>query len=381
VYVKTLRLEHFRCYEQLSLELGPGLHIMVGPNASGKTTVLEAIGVLALTKSHRCSQDRELVRFKAEWTRAAAEFGRADGRGIGLRVTVRESVRADSGSSRKTFEVNGVPRRRVTEVVGQVPVVMFGPEDLGLVKGPPSGRRRFLNEAISQVRPGYLADLMRYRRGLRQRNECLKRVRKEGSCRELVDAWDGALVESGAAVAGAREEFVRAMAPHSDRAHHRLSNGRERLVIAYKGDLAGMADMAIRRDRLRELLRSGIERDIALGRTAMGPHRDELDILVAERSLRTYGSQGQQRTAALSLVLAQAAVMSQWRDEPPIILLDDCLSELDADRARAMLELSRNAEQMIVTTAAWEPVLDEFAVGARVYDVGDGTVVPRETDS
>jgi len=377
VHIHALKLEHFRCYARLDLDLGPGLHILVGPNAGGKTSVLEAVGLLALTKSHRTSQDKELVQWGQEWARIDGAFTSGAGRPLSLRATIRSSARGEPNAPRKTMELNRVPRARAADIVGQVPIVVFGPEDLGLVKGPPSGRRRFLNEAIAQIKPGYLADLMRYRRALRQRNECLKTIRRDPSARELLDAWDVPLVEGGAAIATGRAQFVASLEAEAERSHHRLSNGRERLQIKYTGDLAECSDLATRRDRFREALRTSVDRDLTLGRTAIGPHRDELDILVGGKSLRTYGSQGQQRTAALSLTLAEAAVIYQWREEAPIVLLDDCLSELDSHRAKEMLGLSHTAEQMLVTTASWDPLLDQFAADARVYDVGDGLVQRR----
>lgn len=380
MYLQQLVLENFRCYERLEVELGPGLHILVGANACGKTSVLEAINLLAVTKSHRTACDRELIGWGEGWARVT---GRLRTRGeihTILRLTLgqRQSGEgAEDCSPRKMVEVNGVPRRRLSDIIGQATVVLFGPDDLSLAKGPPGVRRRLLNTAIGQVRGSYLADLNRYRRALRQRNEVLRFARADSAQRALLPGWDAQLAENGARVATARAQFVSALTPHARRLHHELSAGVEELELRYRGDLAEPFDVEARRVAMRDLLTSGLERDLGVGRTVRGPHRDELELLVNGKPVRTYGSQGQQRTAALSVILAEAMVMQEWSQDSPIVLLDDCLSELDETRARRVLGLMDQVEQMIVTTASWDRLLEEYAGAARVFDVGDGKVVER----
>lgn len=371
MYLRSLGLEQFRCYERADIQLGPGLNVLVGPNASGKTSVLEAIHLLAVTKSHRTNADRELIRWEQPWARVTGRFCTSTGRDLELRVTIARKANGVGGdkSPRKTVEVNQVPRRRLAETIGQAAVVLFGPDDLALIKGPPSARRHFLNAGIAQVRPAYLADLLRYRQALRQRNEHLRLIRREMGDRSLLSAWDAPLAESGARLATARAEFCTALAAEVQRIHYELSGHTERLEVSYRSDLAEAFDVDTRRVLLRELLQRNVERDLALGRTLSGPHRDELVIELEGRPLRDFGSQGQQRTAALSLTLAEARAMQQWGQEPPIVLLDDCLSELDETRARRVLELTDSVEQVIVTTASWDRMLQELAANARVLDV------------
>jgi DNA replication and repair protein RecF len=383
VYLRSLGLEQFRCHERADIELGPGLNVFVGPNASGKTSVLEAVHLLAVTKSHRTTADRELIRWDQPWARVTGQFRGTDGRDVQLRVTVARKANGGSGDKtpRKTMEVNQVPRRRLSETIGQAAVVLFGPDDLALIKGPPSIRRHFLNAGIAQVRPAYLADLLRYRQALRQRNEHLRLVRRENGDRSLLSAWDVPLAESGARLATARAEFCAALATEVQRIHFELSGRTERLQVSYRSDLGEAFDVETRRALLRDLLGRNVDRDLALGRTLSGPHRDELVVELEGRTLRDFGSQGQQRTAALSLTLAQAQAMQQWGHEAPIVLLDDCLSELDETRARRVLQLTESVEQVIVTTASWDRMLQELAGSARVWDVSPEGIRERVSDA
>ena len=378
MYLKRLGLEQFRCYDRLSIDFGPGLSVLAGANASGKTSVLEAIFLLATTKSHRTSSDRELVQWGQDWARAGGVF-QTDQRGeVSLRVTLHDRRRdSDANGSRKTIEVNSVPRRRLAQIVGQTSVVLFGPDDLELVKGSPGTRRRFMNTAIAQVRPAYLADLMRYRRAVRQRNECLKSIVARGLPDEMLYPWDSQLIQSAAQLSMDRAEFVRALAPHVRHVHQRLSAGSEQIDIEYNSDLAQAHSLSESRDLMQELMQVGLARDKALGRTSRGPHRDDIIVRMAGKSVRTFGSQGQQRTAALSLKLAEATVVREWSHESPIVLLDDCLSELDTQRAREVLALTHSVQQVIVTTAAWDRLLQEYATAATVFDVVEADIRER----
>jgi len=382
VYLKSLGLEHFRCYDRLDIDFGPGLHILVGGNAGGKTSILEAIYLLASTKSHRTAQDRQLIQWEHDWARAGGQFETGAAGSVSLRVTLRNGKSAtNTDGPAKIVEVNSVPRRRFSDIIGQAAVVLFGPDDLSLIKGSPRVRRRFLNAGISQVRSAYVDDLMRHRRALRQRNECLKRHASERSQAEILCAWDSQLVESAASVSQAREEFVQDLGRHVRTIHQALSADQEEIEIAYDSDLGKAVGRSEKRDMMRELLERSFDRDVALGRTSRGPHRDEIDVTIGGQSVRSFGSQGQQRTAALALTLAQAQVIEEWRREAPILLLDDCLSELDEARARKVLELTQSVQQVIVTTASWDRLLEEYSSGARVFDVSHGTVQERGADA
>ncbi len=373
MYLKSLGLQNFRCYDELHLDLQPGLILFLGPNAAGKTSVLEAVHLLATTKSHRASSDRDLVKWGQTQAVVAGDFVRADGGELQLRATVESSVR--KGERAKAIALNGVVRASAREVVGQANVVLFSPDDLQIVWGSPPERRRFLNTAIGQLKPRYLDDLARYRRALRQRNELLRKIRDGRSPLGQLEAWTAQLVVTGANVALDRREFVAQLDAKARELHSRLTDAKENLKLGYEGDLAGVPGGV---SELNAAFTAGLEavrrREVERGTTLFGPHRDDVSIFDGVVNLRQFGSQGQHRTAALSMKLSEAQVMRSQRDEPPVLLLDDCLSELDAARARRVIDLAEGIDQMAITAAAMDPVLGELIPKGACYRVADNRV-------
>lgn len=371
MYCQQLRLHNFRAYGDLALDLPAGLCVLLGPNAAGKTSLLEAIHLVATTKSPRTTSDAELIRWGETVTRAEGGFLSHEGRTLRLAAALQKN--GGEGLT-KRLEVNGEAVDSARDVVSLAPVVMFGPDDLSLIKAGPGERRRFLNTALSQLQPRYLDDLMRYRRALRQRNELLRSLRDGGRDFAAVQPWTEQLVRSGAALALDRKRFVADVGRHARELHGTIGAGEE-LSLAYRGDLAeaegAMQAEACFRERLDDLA----DLEARRGTTLAGPHRDEVVVELDDAAVRTFGSQGQQRTAALSLKLAQARVTQEWTEEPPLLLLDDCLSELDASRARAVLDLGGGLDGMIVTSAKLDSALVERTDAAR-FEVGQGQVRP-----
>lgn len=356
MYLRHLSLTNFRVYERLAVDLSAGLTVFVGPNAAGKTSLLEAIHVLATTKSPRTNADCELVRWGAPVARAEGEFvsrGQAT-----IRLAIGLEASCGRGASGKRLEVDGEVVPSARDVIGRASVVMFAPDDLAIIKGGPGLRRRFLNTAIAQLRPAYLDNLARYRRALAQRNELLKDLSRGGRNFGEVDAWTGQLVHAGAAVALERQRFIADLGRHAA-AVHMLVAGQETLSLKYHGELADAPDEAAAEAHFRQRLEALADLEVRRGNTLVGPHRDELVVEVNGVSARQYGSQGQQRTAALSLKLGQARVSQEWVEEPPLLLLDDCLSELDPSRANAVLDLANALDGLIVTTAKLDPALQD----------------------
>jgi DNA replication and repair protein RecF len=366
MYLQTLTLHNYRAYEHLRLELGQGLQIFTGPNAAGKTTLCEAIYLLAATRSPRAGNDRELVRFGASAGRVAGELVGHEGRVVELAVNL-------GGEGGKRLEVNGRAVGSVREMVGQASVVMFTPDDLALIKGGPPERRRFLNTAIGPLQPAYFDDLLRYRRALRQRNEVLRALREGSSRLGQLDPWTEQLVAAGAGVACGRQRFISALHDEASRLHELLASGHETLQLTYQGELSE----ATNRDEAAEIFRQQLarvaDREWQRGTTLAGPHRDELQVTVNATPVRQFGSQGQQRTAALSLKLGQAQVARQWTTEPPLLLLDDCLSELDSRRSQAVLDLGARLDSLIVTSARPDEALLSRREG-HFYQVSGGEV-------
>ncbi|MHB8996505.1 MAG: DNA replication/repair protein RecF [Armatimonadota bacterium] len=369
MYLRRLSLTNFRAYERLQLELQTGLTVFLGPNAAGKTSLLEAIHLLATTKSPRTNIDCELVRWETQVARVEGLFVSRDRRETRLAVGLEGNCAR--GTSGKRLEVEGEVVSSARELIGRASVVMFAPDDLAIIKGGPSLRRRFLNTAIAQLRPTYLDDLARYRRALAQRNELLKSLSHGRRGFGDLDPWTGQLVQAGVGVALERQRFVADLDRHAAEVH-RLIGGQEVLSLKYQGELAGMAQEEAEahfRKRLEDLTEAELRR----GSTLAGPHRDDVEVQVNGVSARQYGSQGQQRTAALSLKLGQARVSQEWIEEPPLLLLDDCLSELDPDRAGAVLDLAGELDGLIVTSAKLDPALQDRPE-AQFFQVAAGTV-------
>ena len=372
MYLQRLRLTNFRVYEQLQLELERGLIVLIGPNAAGKTSLLEAIHLLATTKSPRTNADSELIRWGASVTRVEGAFVRRQGPATHLAIGLESG---GEGGLNRRLEVEGEAVGSTREMIGRAGVVMFTPDDLSIIKGGPGLRRRFLNTALAQLQPRYLDDLSRYRRALRQRNELLTSLGRGSRPPEEARAWTDQLVRSGAAVAVLRQRFIQSLDVQA-RDVHGLIYGAEHLSLAYHGELAGFDDEAGAAEHFRARLEELSDLEVRRGTTLAGPHRDELAVSVNEASVRQFGSQGQQRTAALSLKLGQARVAQEWTEEPPLLLLDDCLSELDPTRAKAVLDLADTLDGLIVTSAKLDPALQDRPE-ARFYDVAGGTVTPR----
>jgi len=368
MFLTRLTLHNFRVYEDLQLDLQRGLTVFIGPNAAGKTSLLEAIHLLAATKSSRTNNDGELIRWGASVCRVEGAFvSHAD---QPLRLAVGLDASGGTGVLGRRLEVEGEAVAGPRDLIGRAAVVMFTPDDLSIIKGGPGLRRRFLNTALAQLQPRYLDDLSRYKRALRQRNELLKALGHGARPPAEAQAWTEQLVRAGAGVAVMRRRFIAALDEQA-REVHRLIAGEEALTLTYVGELAACADEDAAAEGFRERLEELGDLEVRRGTTLAGPHRDEMHVEVNGASVRQFGSQGQQRTAALSLKLGQARVAQEWRDEPPLLLLDDCLSELDPTRARAVLDLAHNLDGLIVTSAKLDPVLAEYS-DAMVYDIRDG---------
>lgn len=373
-------MQDFRCYRQVDLNLAAGVNIFVGPNASGKTSLLEAILVLATTTSPRTARDRQLVRREASWGMVSGQFVGAEGGSVSISVILQgapPSAASDAPqlpsvlTTPKRIEVNGTVCASVREVVGQAPAVLFSPDDLQLVKGAPAMRRRFLNTAIAQLIPRYLDDLVRYRQALRQRNELLRQMQAGQATGQDLAPWTTQLVQAGARISADREQFVAALSQRASDLHGILSDQTERLGLRYDGILGGVDDPDEKAAAIREELERHYQQEVQRGITLVGPHRDELVVEIDGYSARQFASQGQQRTAALSLKLAEAQVMQQRRGEAPVLLLDDCLSELDPRRAAQVLHLAGEFEQILITSAGTEQVLRESEYTAW-YEINEG---------
>lgn len=365
--VEELEVSQYRNIEQLTLTCPEELHLFIGANAQGKTNLLEALYVLALGKSHRARSHRELIRWNRPVARLAARIRRGDRH---HRLEVRLSERG------KQVVRNGVEQRRLSEYIGTLAVVLFAPEDLDLVKGSPQIRRRFIDTEIGQISPAYVYHLTRYNKLISQRNHLLKawEGRRQAE-KALLDVLDEQWIESAVPVWRKRFEFVRSLSDWAGRIHRAISRGMEELKVCYAPsvDLDEESSADTWKEQLRQELSRIREQEIRRGITLIGPHRDDLRLSVNGFDLFAYGSQGQQRTAALALKLAEIELIHREIGHYPILLLDDVLSELDDHRKTHLLETIRDKVQTFVTATSLEGIGKETLERARIWRVEGGT--------
>ena len=367
--ITELTLRSYRSYETLHLAFDPGVQIFLGANAQGKTNIIEALYYAAFGRSHRTSSDAELIRVGAEGAHIGLSFRRHD-------VPGELSFTFARGARRRITYAGESLRQR--DLVGILPMVLFSPEDLFLVKGAPALRRRYLDAELSQASPAYYGELLRYTRILKQRNAVLKDIRERLAAPDDLPPWDAQLAKSAAYIVTRRIAAVAQLGALSARVQAVLAAGEE-LALAYEIAGAGAEDFA--EDDMTEslhlwynkMLCEGRARDIARAATGVGPHLDDLVLRVGGMSLRSYGSQGQQRTGALALKLAELFYLQENIGEAPILLLDDVMSELDADRRRALLDFIRHEHIQTFITATDAAYFPAERMGTYRY-VEAGTV-------
>lgn len=372
--ITELTLRSYRSYETLHLAFDPGVQIFLGANAQGKTNIIEALYYAAFGRSHRTSSDAELIRVGADGAHIGLSFRRHD-------VPGELSFTFARGARRRITYAGESLRQR--DLVGLLPMVLFSPEDLFLVKGAPALRRRYLDAELSQASPAYYGELLRYTRILKQRNAVLKDIRERLAAPDDLPPWDAQLAKSAAYIVTRRIAAVAQLGALSARVQAVLAAGEE-LALAYEIAGAGAEDFA--EDDMTEALHvwynkmlcEGRARDIARAATGVGPHLDDLVLRVGGMSLRSYGSQGQQRTGALALKLAELFYLQENIGEAPILLLDDVMSELDADRRRALLDFIRHEHIQTFITATDAAYFPAERMGTYRY-VEAGTVRDEES--
>jgi len=363
----SLRLSGFRAYEALDVSFGPGPHLVWGPNAAGKTSLLESIVVLARGSSHRTTVDVEMIRWAAPYARVDGRRG-GDGGDAEVDVTL---VREGPSGGRKRIRVNGVPRRSGS-LAGVLRTVIFAPEEMLLVVGAPGLRRTALDALATQRFPAYAADLSTYARALTQRNHLLRAIREEQASRDQLPFWDAKLLEAGAAVLDARHRVLAELAAPLAAAHAEIAPHEGRLGLAYVPSAPAQPGEAPR-DALARRLRETAEKELWNGTTLVGPHRDDLAFALDGRDLSSFASRGQQRTAILALKLAELDLLTASDGRPPLLLLDDVFSELDPARRAHLVRRIATLPQAFVTTTTLDdldPALRAAGTAWRV-DVGD----------
>ncbi len=387
MYLSHLTLSEFRNYRQLNFPLGPGLFLFYGENAQGKTNLLEAVSMLSTATSFHASSDREVVNWQApdHIARLEATVIRQEGDAhIELVIfdptpdvvqTPRRGMELPANTPRKRIKVNDLPRRAI-DLIGQMKVVLFAPTDLHLVDGPPDERRRFLDRALCQVSPRYCQDVVKYRKIVMQRSALLKRIRDVQEDPRLLDFLDDQLITLAAHIVGERYKMISSLTPIASEFQTSISGKREALQIVYRPSLkidAAWNSQEAKQHYL-EQLREVRKKEILQGVCLLGPHRDDLEFVVNGVNMLTYGSRGQQRTAALSTKLAELTYMRDSTGDEPILLLDDVFSELDSLRREYLLQQVRQHQQVFLTATDLTGFPAEIVTQARIYRVDNGTI-------
>ncbi|GFH42767.1 DNA replication and repair protein RecF [Lactococcus hodotermopsidis] len=358
--ISELHLKNFRNYTDLSLNFHPNLNIFVGQNAQGKTNVAESIYFLALTRSHRTHADRELIAWDSKEMTVAGTI-------IKKNTTVPLEILLNTKG--RIVKANHLKEKRLADYIGNLNVIMFAPEDLAIIKGAPSVRRRFIDMEIGQIRPVYLYDLMRYHKTLKERNAYLK-FDKTKLDANFLDVLDEQLVEYGEKVISHRQGFIDNLTKISTDLHDKLSQGKEKLDIIYACN--------VKQDFAAEL-KSARQKDLFRMQTSVGPHRDDLQFLLNNIDVSNFGSQGQQRTTALSVKLAEIDLIFQETGDYPVLLLDDVMSELDNQRQLDLLSLVIGKTQTFITTTTLDH-LQNLPDKMAVFEVKSGEILEKNRD-
>lgn len=355
--IKSLELSHFRNYETLDLLFDKGTNILYGDNAQGKTNILEAIYLSATTKSHKGSKDKDVISFGEEESHIRTYLEKD-----GVEVKVDMHLRSNKS---KGIAINGQKIKKAAELLGILNVVFFSPEDLSIIKNGPAERRRFVDMELCQLDSFYLYNLNHYNKIVNQRNKLLKDLYLNPSLRETLTIWDSQLVSFGGKIIERRRQFIEQLNDIIKEIHSKLSGGKEELVIQYEPD--------VEIEDFEKKLKYNQERDIKLKQTSAGPHRDDFSFLIQDIDIRRFGSQGQQRTAALSLKLSEIELVKKMTKDTPVLLLDDVLSELDSNRQNYLLNSIGDIQTIITCTGLDEFINNRFEIN-KIYKVTTGRV-------
>lgn len=355
--IKSIELADYRNYESLTLQFDKGTNILYGDNAQGKTNILEAIFVSATTKSHKGSKDKEIINFNKEEAHIRTYIEKE-----GVETRVDMHLRS---SKSKGIAVDGQKLKKAADLLGLCNVVFFSPEDLGIIKNGPSERRRFVDMELCQLDSFYLYNLNHYNKIINQRNKLLKDMYMNPDLKETLSIWDMQLVSFGSKIIERRRLFVEQLNEIIYDIHKKLSGDKEELFILYEPD--------VEIEQFEKKLKVNQDRDMKSKMTSVGPHRDDFSFMVGDIDIRKFGSQGQQRTAALSLKLSEIELVKKITKDTPILLLDDVLSELDSNRQNYLLNSIGDIQTIITCTGLEEFVNNRFEVN-KIFKVSDGIV-------
>lgn len=355
--IKSLKLKDYRNYDLLNIEFDKATNIFYGDNAQGKTNILEAVYLSGTTKSHRGTKDRDLIKFDCDESHIETIIEK---NGVPFQIDMHLKKNSPKG-----IAINRIPIRKATELFGLMNFVFFSPEDLNIIKNGPSERRRFMDLELSQLDKVYLKDLASYNRIVNQRNKLLKDVYFQNDLIDTLDVWDMQLMMYGEKIIERRKKFIEEVNEIIADIHFRLTGGRERIRLSYESGCGAFS--------LEEAVTRNREKDIRTKSTSVGPHRDDICFYVGDIDIRRFGSQGQQRTAALSLKMSEIELVKMIIKDTPVLLLDDVLSELDKNRQNYLLDSIHDIQTLITCTGMEEFVNHRFAIN-KIFHVQAGHV-------
>jgi DNA replication and repair protein RecF len=356
MYINKIKLQNFRNYNEQEIILNKSINVFYGDNAQGKTNILEAIFLCTFGKSFRTNKEKELIKLGKDNANVIIEYEKKD----------RDGKISISISDKKQILVNGIKIKKLSELLGNINIVIFTPDDINILKGGPALRRRFLDMMIGQLKPNYVYILNMYIKTLEQRNNYLRQIKEENKPENLLDIWDEKLIEYADIIYKYRKEFIDKIKKKINIIHKKITDEKEEINIQYISNCES-------KEAYSELLKQRRKLDIIKGFTTKGIHRDDFEIYINNKELSIYGSQGQNRTAILSLKLSELQVIYDEIEEEPILLLDDFMSELDINRRKNFLNNIKNT-QVIITCAEKIEFLKEN-VDYCLYQVKEGEII------
>ncbi len=361
MYIESVKLKNFRNYTFCDVELCKNLNIFKGANAQGKTNFLESIYIASIGKSPKTTKDKDVIK----WGENRAKID----------IKVKKNFYEEDLSivlaldQKKTIKINGIAIKKIGDLIGEMPVVYFAPDEIGLVKDGPSFRRKFIDIDISQINKNYFYLLCRYEKLLNERNKLLKNTRSFDVLKDTIDIWDTQLADVASKIIYCRLDFIDKIKDYAKKIHSAITSNKEELVVSYQGLTQKSIDVL--KEKIYQLYKSKLKSDFDLGYTSIGPHRDDIEIKINSIDIRNFGSQGQQRLATLSIKIAELKLFESLTNEKPILLLDDVLSELDEKRCKNFLKQIENY-QTILTTTKFNRKLDE---NSKVFNVNNATII------
>ena len=371
----NLQLQNFRNYESAQLEFTDGVHVFIGENAQGKTNLMESIYALAMTKSHRTTNDKELIGWNKEF---------ATIKGTVEKTATKTNLELQFSKKGKIAKVNYLEQKRLSSYLGNLNVILFAPENLTLVKGSPQNRRKFVDMELGQMSSLYLYDLVEYNRVLKQRNTYLKQLAiKKKQPDEYLEVLSEMLSELASKIVFHRLDFMKQLEALAIPIHDQLSLGREKFSVSYQATIP--LEDGLTPSQMKEIyidqFKKNQTREADQATTLIGPHRDDLIFYLNEIPVQTYGSQGQQRSTVLSLKLAEIELMKLSTGEYPLLLLDDVLSELDDDRQTHLIKAIENKVQTFITTTSLDGIKQQFINEPVVIPIEKGTILKTESEN